>query len=120
MDIEELAVDNLPQKERWTERAGREHQPNWEALLRSTESCELCQLISEVGLDDGSFSNFDPEFDEIRDQIARRKAPQTLKLRAFRPGSPSESSAGLELQGLYISNARHLNVHLEIVADEGL
>jgi hypothetical protein len=120
ISIEELAVDNLPQEERWTERAGHEHQPNWEALLRSAESCELCQLIRDVGKDDGSFPNFDPAFDEIPDQIARRKASQRLKLRAFRPGGPSESSPGLGLQGLQISNAQLLTVFLEIFADEGL
>ena len=60
---------------------------------------------------------FGPRFDEIPDQIARRNASQTLKFRAY--GLGAKSNDGLELQGLHISNAQHLTIYLEIVANEG-
>jgi hypothetical protein len=100
---------------------GYDHQPSYPALLESAKSCELCRLISEVAERDGIFPKFDPEFDVIPDQIARRNASQRLKLSAFQQFTADSSSTSncRHLSGVRISNAQGLRIWLEIFADEG-
>jgi hypothetical protein len=100
---------------------GYDHQPSYPALLESAKSCELCRLISEVAERDGIFPEFDPKFDVIPDQIARRNASQRLKLSAFQQSTTGSSSTSncRQLSGVLISNAQGLCILLEMFADEG-
>lgn len=82
-----IAVDYGPKFQRWEEPPGYNHAPDYPALLESAKTCDLCRLISDCGQDDGIFPEFDPKFDIVPDQIARRNASQRLKLQAFRPGA---------------------------------
>jgi hypothetical protein len=107
--------------QRWKEPLGYDHQPSYPALLESAKRCELCRLISEVAEQDGKFPEFNPEFDVIPDQIARRNASQRLKLSAFRQSTADSNSASncRQLSGVRISNAQGLHIWLEMFADEG-
>jgi hypothetical protein len=119
--IDRIAVDVKPPSQRWEEPQGYDHQPNYPALLESAKSCELCRLISEVAEQDGVLPKFDPVFDAIPDQIARRNASQRLKLRAFRQFKRdlSSTSNGRQLTGAHVSNAQGLHIWLEMFAHEG-
>ena len=107
--------------QRWEEPLGYDHHLNYPALLESAKSCQLCRLISEIAEQDGTFPKFDPKFDMIPEQIARRNASQQLKLKAFRqsPATLSSTSSYGQLSGVCISNAQGLSIRLEIFADEG-
>jgi hypothetical protein len=116
--IDRIAVDATPRLERWEEPEGYDHQPSYPALLESARSCELCSLIKECAEQNGILPKFDPQFDVIPDQIARRNASQRLKLTAFRQGGSSSISCR-QLGGAKVSNAQGLHIYLELFADEG-
>jgi hypothetical protein len=118
--IEEMAVVYPPNYSRYDEPPGYSHQPDWPSLLESAKTCELCRLIRDTAESQGTTPAFDPKYDVIPDQIARRNASQRLKLRASRTGMKSSGSVGMELSILAVENAQGLSVYLDILADEGL
>jgi hypothetical protein len=117
----ELNSQPWDESQRYKEPLGYNHQPSYPALLESAKTCELCQLISEVGEEDGVFPRFDPQFDAIPQQIARRNASQRLKLSAFRQSrvDSKSTSNGRQLSGVRIANAQRLHIWLEVFAGEG-
>ena len=118
--FEEIAVDYPPDFSmlRHDEPPGFSHHLDWNSLSQSAATCELCRLIKETGESEGILPVFNPKFDEIPHQIAKRNASQMLKLRAFRPGHPTSKNCGLS--NLTIRNAQGLCVHLELFARQGM
>ena len=103
----------------YDEPPGYSHQPDWLSLVKSSESCELCRLIKDIGESEGKLPQFDPQFDAIPDQVARKNASQRLKLRAFRPGGPPSPSGGPGFSSVAIGNGQRLSMFVDIVAREG-